>query len=153
MATSNQGQGRRKDGREGNHAAHEKESNQPVEQLRSGAEMVGNRLREGYDTAREAVERGGEGAQEMVASYPASSLLLSFGVGFGVGLLLTTVLTRREETWAERYLPDSLSHLRIPDQMSRAAHQIPDSLQSSFQSLADSIRDMPNAIARMMPRH
>jgi hypothetical protein len=153
MGASNQGHGRRKDGREGNNAANERDASQPVEQLRAGAEMVGNRLREGFDSARESMVRGERSAEEMVASYPASSLLLSFGVGFGVGLLLTTVLTRREETWAERYLPDSLSHLRIPEQMSRAAHQVPDSLQSSFHSLADSIRELPNSIARMIPRH
>jgi hypothetical protein len=68
------------------------------------------------------------------------------------------MLTQEEESWADRYLPDSMRDL--PDtfyrmkrrgvERVRDAH-IADTLQDSFHQLADSIRDLPAAVARMMP--
>jgi hypothetical protein len=153
MGTSNQGQGRRKDGREGNNVGAERPSQEPARDIRSGAEQVGRRVREGFESARDEMSREYRSAEGMVARNPASSVLIGFGVGFGLGILLTTVLTHREETWAERYLPDSLRDFRMPDRMSRAAQQVPDSLHSSFHNLAESIRELPSSIARLMPHH
>ena len=89
--------------------------------LREGAERVGDRLREGYDTAREQVGRGYRQAEGMMARNPSQSVLIGFGVGFGLGVLLTLALTQREETWWERNAPEPLRDLpdRIADALSR----------------------------------
>jgi hypothetical protein len=153
MATSNQGQGRRKDGREGNNVGAERSGHEPARDIRSSAEQVSHQVRQGSESARDEMSREYRSAEGMIARNPASSMLIGFGVGFGLGILLTTVLTHREETWAERYLPDSLRDFRVPDRMSRAVQQVPDSLQSSFHQLADSIRELPSSIARLLPHH
>lgn len=70
-------------------------------------------------------EQGGAGnVQEFVAHYPYASLLTGFGCGFGFGLVLTLILKRREPTWFERYVPESLQHL--PDQLKH----VPETLSS-----------------------
>jgi len=68
-----------------------------------------------------------------MARNPTQSVLIGFGIGFGLGLVLTTMLHRPEETWAERHLPDRLRNA-------------PDSLHH----LADTIRSLPDAIARRL---
>jgi hypothetical protein len=83
---------------------------------------------------REQMAEGYRRAGEMVDQNPASSVLVAFGVGFGVGLVLTTLFSRPEESWAERHMPDSLR--RAPD---------------SIQHLAESLRNLPDAIARRLP--
>jgi hypothetical protein len=49
-----------------------------------------------------------EQADQFVAQNPYSSVLTGFGIGFGFGLVVTLLLSRREETWYERHIPDSL---------------------------------------------
>jgi len=70
----------------------------------------------------------------LVARNPAPSVLIGFGVGFGLGIVLTTLLARPEPSWSERHVPDSLRHL--PD---------------SFHQLAESLRNLPDSIARRLP--
>jgi hypothetical protein len=54
-----------------------------------------------------------------------------------LGLLLTTVLMEKEqETWADRYLPDSLRGLQD---------------RASLRDLQDKIAHLPDAIARRVP--
>jgi hypothetical protein len=74
-------------------------------------------------------EAGRVGA--FVGRNPATTVLTSFGIGFGFGLFVTLLLTRRESNWFERYapqsiqdLPDTLKHL--PDRLK----QVPESLAS-----------------------
>jgi ElaB/YqjD/DUF883 family membrane-anchored ribosome-binding protein len=108
------------------------------QQVQQGAEQVGERVREGYDSAREGAVHGYRQAEEMVSSYPAPSLLIGFGVGFGLGLVLCSMFTR-EETWAEKYLPESLQD--VPDRYH--------SLVSSLRSLPKTVHDhLPSSIAR-----
>jgi ElaB/YqjD/DUF883 family membrane-anchored ribosome-binding protein len=102
--------------------------------LQEGAQQMGRRAQEGYDTAREAATHGYRQAEGAIARNPAPSVLVSFGVGFGLGLLLTVLVAQREETWYERYVPDPLRHL--PD---------------SFRNLQDAIAHLPDAISRRMP--
>ena len=81
------------------------------------------------------VTRGGEGVlgyAQMAARNPLTTLVASFSVGFGLGILATAILSPREpKGWLERHhLPDSLEEVssgirRIP---SMIAHQLPDSL-------------------------
>jgi hypothetical protein len=53
-------------------------------------------------------------------------LAASFGLGFGLGLLVAVVMTQREESWADRHIPDSwrdlpdrLRHMRMPETIAR----------------------------------
>ena len=90
--------------------------------------------REAMEWGREQMASGYHRAEEMVGQNPASSVLVAFGVGFGVGLVLTTLFSRSEESWTDRHLPDSLR--RAPD---------------SIHHLAESLRNLPEAIARRIP--
>jgi hypothetical protein len=119
---------------------------------------VGSRLREGYDASKEELARRYRRAEGTFARNPSSSVLIGFGIGFGVGLALTTILVGREETWAERYLPDSLRDLPENVRRSRLARsvqdaQLPDSVHNTLEQLASSLKDLPSAIARVLPRH
>jgi hypothetical protein len=146
----NEGQGRNNGGRGPNPAREGGQSQGSGQNVRQGMEEVSNRVQEGYESAREEVSRRVRQAEGAVARNPAPSVLMGFGLGFGIGLALTVALTQREESWAERYLPDSLRNL--PDSWRNArVPEMPSSMHSSFQHLADSIRDLPSAIARAMP--
>jgi hypothetical protein len=159
MSTGNQGQGQgrrneghgRNNGGQGPNPAREGGQAQGYGQnVRQGMQEVSDRVQEGYDAARDEVSRRVRQAEGVVARNPAPSLLMGFGLGFGIGLALTVALTQREESWAERYLPDSLRNW--PDSLRHArVPEMPASLHGSFQHLADSIRDLPGAIARAMP--
>ncbi len=108
------------------------------QQVRQGAEQVSNRLREGYDTAREGALHGYHEAEGLVSRNPAPSLLIGLGVGFGVGLVLSS-LFQREETWAEKYLPESLQD--APDRYHR--------LVESLRSLPKTVHDhLPHAVSK-----
>jgi ElaB/YqjD/DUF883 family membrane-anchored ribosome-binding protein len=95
--------------------------------LQEGAQQVGRRVQEGYDTTRQTVAHGYRQAEGAIARNPAPSVLIGFGVGFGLGLLLTALATQREESWYERHVPDSVRHLQ------------------------DALAHLPDAIARRMP--
>jgi hypothetical protein len=98
---------------------------------------LGQRVREGYETARETVAHRYRRAEGMVARNPTPSVLISFGMGFGLGMLLVMALNQREEsTWSEwsHRLGDSLRHM-------------PDRLRHVPESIA---RHMPEPIARHM---
>jgi ElaB/YqjD/DUF883 family membrane-anchored ribosome-binding protein len=104
------------------------------QRIQEGAAQVGQRVSEGYDSVREEAARRYRRAEGMMARNPTPSVLIALGVGFGLGLVLTTLLARPEETWAERNLPDRLR--RAPDALS---------------NLAESLRNLPEAIARNLP--
>lgn len=108
------------------------------QQIQQGAEQVSHRLHEGFDTAREGAVHGYRQAEGLAARHPGSSLLLGFGVGFGLGLVLCSLFTR-EETWAEKYLPESLQD--VPDRYK--------SLVSSLKTLPKHIHDhLPHSVAK-----
>jgi ElaB/YqjD/DUF883 family membrane-anchored ribosome-binding protein len=109
------------------------------QQLQQGAEEVSNRLKEGYDTAREGALHGYRQTQGMIARNPAPSLLIGLGVGFGLGLVLSSMFTTREETWAEKYLPESLQD--APERYQK--------LVESLKSLPKTVHDhLPTAVAK-----
>jgi hypothetical protein len=105
------------------------------ERIQEGAAQVSQRLGEGYGMLRDEAGRRYQQVEGMVAQTPTTSVLFSFGLGFGLGLVLTSLLARPEESWAERYLPDRLR--RASD---------------SFGHLTESIRDLPESMRRHMPR-
>lgn len=156
MASGNQGVGRR--GGEGRREGHNGGSQNPKEQqgraIPQAAEHLGNRIREGYDSAQEAVSHNYRQAEGTIARNPGSSLLVAFGLGMGLGLVITTLIAHEEESWSDRHLPDSLRHL--PDSVDRLRRKVPreiaqSHIADSFHSLSESIRDLPSAISRLIP--
>ncbi len=73
----------------------------------------------------------------IVSERPHTSVMTAFGVGFGLGLLVTLLLTRQEESWFERYAPDALQDL--PDRLKHARHRIASSVPSSIQQAGESL--------------
>jgi len=95
---------------------------------------VADHLRETYDSTREELGRHYRRTEGMMARNPTSSVLIGFGIGFGLGLVVTTMLgERHDETWSEKHLPDSLRRL-------------PDSLQDTLERLGDTVRTLPDAL-------
>jgi hypothetical protein len=64
----------------------------------------------------------------VVARYPVTSLVASFSVGFGLGVLAVAVLPRNEESWLERQ--------RFP---------------RSLHDLSSSLRRIPSMVAEHLP--
>ncbi len=104
------------------------------EKLHEGIQQAGQYGSEQWDAAREEAQRRYEGAQDLVRSNPAPSVLIGLGVGFGLGLVLTSLLGRREESWAERNYPETYR-----------------GMSSSLHNLAESVRSLPDTIARRIP--
>jgi len=128
------------------------------QQFQEKAGEMGQRLREGYDSTREELARRYRRTEGSIARNPAPSVLLGFGVGFGLGLVLTAMLSEPEESWSNwaerrsrkpiRKARESLKSARdVADQAQDQLHHLPE----VFGHLADSIRDLPQMIARHLP--
>lgn len=125
------------------------------ESIQQGYEQVANRIQGGYDASREQVAHQYRAAEGVAARNPSTSILVGFGLGVGLGIALTSLLVGREETWAEKHVPDSVRDL--PDRLRKlraqdVADQIPASWHSTFHHLADSIRDLPSVISKQTGR-
>lgn len=107
-------------------------------QIREGAENVSNRLREGYGAAREGLGRGYRRAEGSIARNPTPSVLIGFGVGFGLGIALVTMFAQENDTWAERHLPNRL-------------RQMPDQLRDTMKHVPDQAHHLADAIAAHLP--
>jgi ElaB/YqjD/DUF883 family membrane-anchored ribosome-binding protein len=138
MPSGNQGRPQNQGRQNGGADRGARESGQNVGQrFQEGAEQVGQRLSEGYDTAREEMGRRYRRAEGMMARNPTPSVLIGFGVGFGLGLVITTMLGERE-TWAEKHVPNRFRNL-------------PDSLHDTLEQLSESVRNLPDAIKSHLP--
>jgi ElaB/YqjD/DUF883 family membrane-anchored ribosome-binding protein len=104
---------------------------------------VGHRAKEDFDDARRSAARGYEQARDVVSHNPMPSVLVGFGLGFGVGMLLTVILNQREETWYDRYVPNRLRGL--PNSLRH--------LGDSMREIPDHLRHLPEAVAKYMPSH
>ncbi len=110
-----------------------------AQRIQSGAEEVGRHLEEGVGAVRDELGRRYRDAETAVAMNPMSSVLIGFGLGFGLGVVVTALLGERErDTWAGRHLPDRL-------------RRMPDSLHDSLEQLAESVRRLPEAIRGHLP--
>ncbi len=81
----------------------------------------------------------GDRAQQFVSDRPHTSLLAAFGVGFGLGLLVTLLLKREEEeSWFERYAPDAVQNLpgRFQEARDKVASAMPGSFKEAGETLA-----------------
>ena len=90
---------------------------------------MGQRVREGLGTAQDAMGERYRNVEGTVARNPSSSVLISFGVGFGLGVILTSMMGR-EETWSEKHLPDSVRNM--PDSIHQLAEAIAKRLPSGL---------------------
>jgi len=76
---------------------------------------------EGGESKNERDREEGGRIDQMIQSNPMSSLLSGFGLGFGFGLMVTLLISRRrDQTWFERTMPESIQHLperfkRVPE--------------------------------------
>ncbi len=111
---------------------------QAGQHVRETGDRLGESVHHGYDVAREETMHRYRQAEGMIARNPASSVLLGFGVGMGLGVLLSVLLTHREESWYQRHVPESWRD-RFRDVPDYVRHQ------------ADRLRDLPDAATRHMP--
>ena len=79
----------------------------------------------------------------IVGRHPYTTVLTGFAIGFGFGLFVTLLLTRREEGWFERFAPEAIQDL--PDRLRR----IPESVASY---VPDRLKHAPETVASYAPR-
>jgi hypothetical protein len=90
------------------------------------------KAQQSYEEARGRMGEAYHQTEELVKQNPGSSALVTFGIGFGLGLLLTTVLSssRRQPAWYEDYVPEMPSRDDISRAVSKAISQyLPASLR------------------------
>jgi hypothetical protein len=80
------------------------------------------------------------GVHRALSERPYSSIMAGFGLGFGLGLLVTLLLSREEESWYEKYAPEALQDL--PDRFHRAKQHLASSVPGSFKQAGESIASM-----------
>ncbi len=111
------------------------------DQLKQGAEQAGERLKQGYGEVRDQAFSGYQQVEESIAGNPLPSVLIGFGVGFGIGLVLISAFAGREQTWAEKYLPESLQD--APERYK--------SLVASLRSLPKTVQDnLPSSVSKYL---
>ena len=150
MADGNKNQGRQNGGQARNNVAETRGSRESEKSSGSGfsdgIEEVAARVHGGLEAVGERAREEYGHASKAVALHPGSAVLLGLGLGFGIGLAVTALLSRREETWAEHYLPDSLRKREMPE----SVRAMPDAMHATFHHLAESIKDLPSALSKMM---
>ena len=104
-------------------------------QVQDAAQHGIDQAKEHLGAAREGAMKGYRQAEGSIARNPAPAVLIGFGVGFGLGIVICTLLNKKEETWAEKYLPNSLQN--VPDQ---------------YQSLVGQLKDLPKAVQKQLPK-
>jgi len=74
----------------------------------------------------------------MVSSRPGTSLATAFGVGFGLGLVVTLLLSRDEEqSWYDRYAPEAMHDL--PERFRNVKHRLSDTMSDTFKHAGESL--------------
>jgi hypothetical protein len=87
------------------------------------------------------------GVHRFVSDRPHTSVMTAFGVGFGLGLLMTLLLSRDEESWFDRYAPEAIRDL--PDRFGHARDRIVSSVPGSIQRAGESLASyMPSSWRR-----
>lgn len=140
---------------------HSKRVHSPYEQGYQGtsyAEEYGDRP--GSDGGHPGEEQAGRwgAVGQIVLDRPHTSLMAAFGVGFGLGLLVTLLLDREEESWFGRHAPESMRDL--PGRFDHARHRLGDSLAGSWDHARHRLSDTVSgplerageAIASYVPR-
>jgi hypothetical protein len=102
----------------------------------SAREVGGQREPGASDEDRWATNETGY-VQGMFSEHPHASVMTAFGIGFGLGLLVTLLLSRDEERWFERYAPEAIRDL--PDRLKHAKQRIASAVPSSIQHAGESL--------------
>jgi hypothetical protein len=101
----------------------------------------GSREGRGYDEENSGIWDASGRVGEFVERNPYTTIMTSFGIGFGFGLFVTLLMSRRESSWFERYAPASLQDL--PDRLKH----LPDQLKH----LPDRFKQVPESVASYVP--
>jgi hypothetical protein len=112
------------------------------------ADDAGGRQEPGAGRQGDGGSDGGPGymdemgrVQQFVSDRPHTSLMTAFGVGFGLGLLVTLLLNRQEEeSWFERYAPDAIQDL--PERFQHARHKaakVASAMPGSFKQAGETL--------------
>lgn len=121
-----------------------------IDQAQQGAQRLAEQAGEHLGSAREGALRGYRQAEGAIARNPAPAMLIGFGVGFGLGVVLCSLLGQKEETWAEKYLPDSLRN--VPDQANSLVGSLKKKVPDQYESLIETLKDLPQSVAAQLPR-
>ena len=117
-------------------AGQAKDAAKPVmDQVKQGADQIAQQAKDQLGTARESALKGYRQAEGTIARNPAPAMLIGFGVGFGLGVVLCSLLANKEETWSEKYLPESFKN--VPDQ---------------YDSLVESLKSLPKSVTSQLPK-
>ena len=113
-----------------------KEAAQPaLDKAKATADQLAQQAKEHLGTAREGALKGYRQAEGAIARNPAPAMLIGFGVGFGLGVVICSLLTKKEETWQEKYLPESFQD--VPDQ---------------YKSLVSTLKGLPKTVQSQLPK-
>jgi hypothetical protein len=86
---------------------------------------------------------------QAVSRHPLPVLVGAFGIGFGIGILVTAALARPQKSWWERQLPDSFFD------MASSLRHMPGDVASSLRhmpgDMASGLRRVPGMIAEHLP--
>ncbi len=108
------------------------------QKVQEGAAQAGQKVQEHLGAARDQAAHGYRQAEGMVARNPSQSMLLGFGLGVGLGILLATLVTREEERpWYDRY--------------SDRLRGLPDYAREQLQSAQKSVRHGIDEVSRRLP--
>ena len=119
------------------------------QKLQEGAAQVGQHVQEHLGAAKEQAAHGYRQAEGLVARNPSQSLLVGFGVGVGLGVLLAALLTREEERpWYDRYA-DRLRGL--PDYARDHLGHLPEYARDHLHSAHKTIRQGVEEVSRRLP--
>jgi ElaB/YqjD/DUF883 family membrane-anchored ribosome-binding protein len=101
---------------------------------------LGQQAQRAFQGARDVASHRYHEAENVIAHNPFSSVFVAFGVGVGFGIVLTTLLNQREETWYSRYVPERLRH--VPDSLRH--------LGDSWRAIPEHLSHLPEAVARRL---
>jgi len=120
------------------------------EHVQEGVAQMGQNLHNRMESVQSGMSDGYRRAGQAVAENPMPSVLVGFGLGFGLGIVLTTLFSKEESwsDWSQRHARDTMRGAR--DSFHHAEH-VAGHLPDSFHQLAESIRHLPEAIARHLP--
>ena len=127
------------------------QAKQAAGQVQEAAKPILDQAKDQLGTAREGALKGYRQAEGAIARNPAPAMLIGFGVGFGLGVVLCSLLaSQKEETWADKYLPDSLKN--VPDQAGALAGKLKKQVPDHYESLIETLKDLPSSVAAQLPR-
>jgi len=114
--------------------------------MRPYAASTGSQASSMMEQSTRMMNEGYRQAEHVVQEYPASSVLITFGLGFAVGYFATALLAPPRKTWYERGFDRASEQARRGYDQARRA---PEQLGGLGQRIADAVMNaLPDAITR-----